>query len=422
MKHDLEPLRHWLPTLSPQQVREDFALLNAVSALSAAALETRKSLARYKAQGARGVRSDPKLVELWRQASLSLIRVDGALARRCLIKADYWANPSHWTRSRVEEAGIALDDVFDAALNLVSTVTMLQQPQQGRAVVGQNYGEEDLDRVTIGIITALPKEFTAVKRVLGNGNEVVKRGTGSGRRYWVAAVPSTEGGIHIVAVAQLVSMGNNISTARATQFLEHCPNTRVLLMVGIAGGVPNPDKADEHVRLGDIVVSNLMGVIQYDFVKRTESFEQMRHPPRTPMADLLEAMNALESTELEGTRPLDVYIAQAVASLGWARPPLDTDVLRAPRGRKVLAHPNDIDRKQAQPKVFRGPIASANKLLKDPKLRDMLRDQFGVKAVEMEASGVADATWLQDRGYFVVRGICDYCDNGRATCGRNTLQ
>jgi hypothetical protein len=38
-------------------------------------------------------------------------------------------------------------------------------------------------------------------------------------------------------------------------------------MVGIAGRVPLPEKPNERVRLGDIVVSNKKGVIQYDFTK-----------------------------------------------------------------------------------------------------------------------------------------------------------
>jgi len=56
-------------------------------------------------------------------------------------------------------------------------------------------------------------------------------------------------------------------------------------------------------------------------------------------------------------------------------------------------------------------VASANALLKDPVRRDSLRDKFEIKAVEMEGSGIADATWDHEKGYLVVRGICDYCDS-----------
>jgi nucleoside phosphorylase len=55
-------------------------------------------------------------------------------------------------------------------------------------------------------------------------------------------------------------------------------------------------------------------------------------------------------------------------------------------------------------------IASADTLLKDPKLRDELRDRFGVRAVEMEGSGVQTAAWASGIDILVVRGICDYCD------------
>jgi nucleoside phosphorylase len=416
MERELTPLRQWLPTLSPQQVRGDAALLQAVSTVSAAALETRKILARYHASGRTRMRGDPKLVDLWHKASLSLIAVDGDLAGRCLRKADFWADPEHWKETQARGPSIALDDIFDEALRLLSAAAAAPKEDDGdepAMATGQTFGEEDLDRVTVGILTALPKEFTAVKRVLMGGNEVVRRGTGGGRRYWITRVRSSDGHAHIVAVAQLVSMGNNIGAARATQFLEHCPNLRALLMVGIAGGIPHPQRADEHVRLGDVVVSNEKGVIQYDFVKRTGTFEERRHSPRPPGVDLLEAANALQTAELEGDCPWEPYVAAAVGSLGWVRPEPDTDVLRTPGGRSTIPHPDYLERRPGQPKVFCGPIASANTLLKDPELRDLLRDSFGVKAVEMEGSGIADATWLHERGYLIVRGICDYCDRGK---------
>ena len=190
-------------------------------------------------------------------------------------------------------------------------------------------------------------------------------------------------------------------------------------MVGIAGGVPAPHHAEDHVRLGDIVVSNEKGIIQYDFVKRTDTFEERRHSPKAPSAELLETIVALHSTELEGERPWETYIAAAVGSLGWVRPNFSTDVLHSPGGRKVIPHPEDPDRTIDQPKIFRGPIASSNTLLKSPALRDLLRDEYGVKAVEMEGAGIADAAWIHDRGYLVVRGICDYCDKSKGNEWQN---
>lgn len=39
-----------------------------------------------------------------------------------------------------------------------------------------------------------------------------------------------------------------------------------------------------------------------------------------------------------------------------------------------------------------------------------MQEQFSIRAVEMEASGIADASRNAEIGYLVVRGICDYCD------------
>jgi nucleoside phosphorylase len=65
-------------------------------------------------------------------------------------------------------------------------------------------------------------------------------------------------------------------------------------------------------------------------------------------------------------------------------------------------------------RVFIGPIASSNILLKDGKVRDEWLDRFDVRAIEMEGSGVADAAWLGEGQYFVVRGICDYADPSKS--------
>jgi hypothetical protein len=37
----------------------------------------------------------------------------------------------------------------------------------------------------------------------------------------------------------------------------------------------------------------------------------------------------------------------------------------------------------------------------------------------MEGSGIADATWEYDRGYLVIRGICDYCDGNKGDLWQN---
>ncbi|HEX8771963.1 MAG TPA: response regulator [Pyrinomonadaceae bacterium] len=263
---------------------------------------------------------------------------------------------------------------------------------------------------TIGIITALEKEYAAVKAVLENPKEFVVPGRGAGRRYALGHVPAPNDGTHYLSVS-LADMGNNIAAARASLLLEHFPNVRGIIMVGIAGGVPQPRKPDEHVRLGDVVVSNQRGVIQYDFDKETPTETVLRFPPRPPSAHLVEAVRLLKAEELAGHRPWLRHIDSAMNVLGIQRPAEATDILvRSSPPRRKIAHPLDQKRITGQPRIFIGPVASANKLLKNPLKRDALRDAYSVKAVEMEGSGIADATWNHDTGYLVVRGICDYCD------------
>ena len=263
----------------------------------------------------------------------------------------------------------------------------------------------------IGIITALPMEYAAVKVLLENPIDSVIPGTSAGRRYLVGNVPATNDGKHTIALS-LADMGNNIAGTRATLLLEHFPSINFIIMVGIAGGVPYSDKPDEHVRLGDVVVSDRRGIVQYDFDKETIAEIIHRHPPRPPSATLLEGVKYLEADEIVGNRPWLKLISQALDKLGFIRPPERTDILASSADQTlIISHPNDPIRVAGQPRVFLAPIASANTLLKNPIKRDELRNSFGVKAIEMEGSGIADATWNHEVGYLVVRGICDYCDS-----------
>lgn len=51
---------------------------------------------------------------------------------------------------------------------------------------------------------------------------------------------------------------------------------------------------------------------------------------------------------------------------------------------------------------------------KDAKKRDQLHKEHKVYAIEMEGSGVSDATHVEGNGYLFAKGICDYCDKTTA--------
>ena len=259
---------------------------------------------------------------------------------------------------------------------------------------------------TIGIITALEKEYAAVKALLKDCKAEKKQGSGAGRRYIGGKISSISGGEHNVVLA-LADMGNNVAATRATLLLNHFPTIETVLMVGIAGGVPSPRKPEDHVRLGDVVISNKRGVVQYDMIK----LKEIRACLIPPSAEMIESVRLLGAEALLGNQPWNTHIESSLRSIGSERPADTTDILFDSNNPEMkIEHPVDPKRTGGLPRIFLGPIASANELLKDPVKRDALRDHFGVKAVEMEGSGIADATWNNGKGYLVIRGICDYCD------------
>jgi nucleoside phosphorylase/tetratricopeptide (TPR) repeat protein len=270
---------------------------------------------------------------------------------------------------------------------------------------------------TIGIITALPHETAALLAVFGEPPRINVPGSGAGRSYWRAELPSRQGGVHHVVIAQ-ADMGNNIAAVRASLLLTHFTTVESIIMCGIAGGIPDPFRPTEHVRLGDVIVSNQKGVVQYDFVKRTikrkrkDVPEEVRAAGHRPSAELLEAVRILEANKHLGKFPWEELLQEGLTRLKWARPDDATDVLADPADdTKTIKHPDDSTRRPSQPRIFLAPIASANTLLKDPTKRESLHHQHGTKAVEMEGSGIQDATWTHGVGYLVVRGVCDYCDS-----------
>lgn len=263
-----------------------------------------------------------------------------------------------------------------------------------------------MTRPAVGIIVALAEEYDAVRLMLSNEKQHRADGPGGSREYLLGEIASTRKGAHQVVLAQTMAMGNNSAALKASRLLTDFDGIDAIIMCGIAGGVPHPESPSDHVRLGDVVVSNRGGVVQYDLGKDKGKEFEHRAPPNPPSARLLEAVMMLERDRLAGKRPWDDHIRAALLARSLSIPDPSTDVV-LDKDDKPITHPGVPG---ASPRVFLGTIASANVVQGDYKKRDRLRDRFKVKAVEMEGSGVADATWEHEKGYLVVRGICDYCD------------
>ena len=154
------------------------------------------------------------------------------------------------------------------------------------------------------------------------------------------------------------------------------------------------------------MVSNRKGVIQYDFGKQKGKVfeERLRQGRLAP--DCLRQSRSLSKIGCPACGR-GTLTSKTASSRSLVIPNADTDVILDDNGKRI-EHPPPTG---ASPRVILGPIASANVVQGDFRKRDQLRDDYKVKAVEMEGYGIADATWEFERaGYLVVRGICDYCD------------
>jgi nucleoside phosphorylase len=273
----------------------------------------------------------------------------------------------------------------------------------------------NVSQYRLAIVTALPKEFAAVEVMLDRRDDLTI--SGDSGHYTVGII-----GPHPIVVTLLPKMGNNPATAISSNLLRSFPHVSDILMVGIAGGVPDPNNMENHVRLGDIVISTDAGVMQFDLGK----LEQVVHdgesprehftirasdPP--PSAHLQQAVRLLEARRIRKERPWEQYIARAAALENAVRPPNTKDVLYDSHDpNKIIPHPKDAMRVSRQPKLHYGLIGSSNMLLKEPQLRDRLRAEYKVRAIEMEGSGIATATWMSgNTGYLLIRGVCDYSDS-----------
>ncbi|WFP64779.1 hypothetical protein [Mesorhizobium sp. WSM4904] len=276
--------------------------------------------------------------------------------------------------------------------------------QTGGYVQGSNDRSPSPMRVDLAILTALPKEREAVEAVFGTGHPF--RVDGDPHIYKMIDF-EIQGTVKKVVVAVLSEMGNVRAGVTGTDLLRSFSPSMVL-MVGIAGGCPNPSHFSEHVRLGDVVVAR--SVLEYDHVKRlSDGTVEFRDSPQRLSYTIAQIVAALRS---ERTGFDTGWIASrdlALRHFNIDPENLPPDILYGADGIQ-LQHPSDTRRVLSPSIVHWGRIGAGDSLLKDPVFRDQLRDEHSVMAVEMESAGIRDAAWSRSCEVGVIRGIVDYCD------------
>ena len=281
---------------------------------------------------------------------------------------------------------------------------------------------------TIGWICAISTEYIAAQGFLDQEHDRSEYvSPNDNNDYTLGKV-----GKHNVVIAVLPDGEYGISSAAsvARDMLHSFPNVRIGLMVGIGGGAPS---RKHDIRLGDIVVSaprdGKGGVFQYDFGKtiQDQSFRPtgfLNQPPALLRAavsglkaqyerkghQLEEAINSI----LEGNRRLRQKYKRPDRSSdrlyqpGVVHPPEDeagcATVCGDDPSRLILRPKRTED--EDNPAVHYGLIASANQLMKDALVRDILAAENDVLCFEMEAAGL-----MNHFPCLVIRGICDYSDS-----------
>lgn len=235
--------------------------------------------------------------------------------------------------------------------------------------------QSGLTQADFAVITALPEEAKAVVGRLENC-QVCRFEQEDIRTFHLGTVPIQRADqVYHVVVVQLPTMGP-VSAANAVTDTIVRWKPRFILMVGIAGGIPQDD-----LDLGDVVVADQ--IIGYEYSKITD----------------------------EGIKPRDRVYPTSALLLDRIRNFWDeswTQQINVPR-------PGNA--KRSRPKSFVGPIASGNKVVASTKFRQQLVKRWPkLIGLEMEGEGVFAAAFDRPQipATLVIRGICDMADERKS--------
>ncbi|KAH7217226.1 hypothetical protein BKA60DRAFT_609147 [Fusarium oxysporum] len=207
-----------------------------------------------------------------------------------------------------------------------------------------------------------------------------------------------------------VTGGHNIIIATLPVGQEYGNGSAAALVSQVKKCFPNLCRGRD-IRLGDILVglpdSNSAGLIAYDLGKETEdTFELLRHGHSLAMAEPI-VRSAIGNIKLLAPKESEVFLPyyEKIANLDHATGTFadrgqDNDILYDDESQMIqrFSRPAHI-----RSRVWYGPIGSGDKLVKNAKKRNLLRDKYDMIGLEMEAAGTINRIPVG-----VIRGVCDY--------------
>jgi nucleoside phosphorylase len=249
--------------------------------------------------------------------------------------------------------------------------------------------------IDIGILTIRDDEFRAVLEAFPS-----KAGVHQGRReYTLRYAKTASGARYTVAILRQIEQGNGEAQDAARDLLDDL-NPSLLAVVGIAGGLPSDD-----ITLGDVVLSTRVN--DYSVEARKTNAEPTYSLSGGPIAKAIQARLAnLAGREQDLGRWTKKLPARPGVS--WKR----KEALYGPKHwqqevkEKLERHFGQEGTSRA-PTFVAGPIATSDRLVKDPKvLFPWIQTERHLLAIEMESGGVYRAA--RDRcPMLAIRGISD---------------
>lgn len=299
----------------------------------------------------------------------------------------------------------------------------------------------------IAIICALPREADAITLLFDQFHDDERdhygRADNDANTYITGRMSDND-----VVLVVLPSMGNNSAAAAAASLRSSYKNIRLVILVGICGGVPHIGGLDAF--LGDVVLSKT--IIQYDYGRQYPGHFAVKNTIDDSLArankDIRGLLAAFE-TELmrerlqdEASKHLKTVQQAAIKKRRRAKyryPGTTEDRLYHPT--RAHKHQNSCaicvgedyafcdlasklscievgcdsadpvvrERLEADefcPEIFIGRIGSGNTVMKSGEDRDRIATLHNIIAFEMEGAGAWDEVPC-----LVIKGICDYADS-----------
>ncbi len=261
-------------------------------------------------------------------------------------------------------------------------------------------------KVDIAIITIRDDEFSAVyDRLEEHLSGPPIRGSSSGRTYAILSVPTTTGKSCTVALARSPEQGNDVSQQVASDVIRDL-DPQLILVVGIAGGVPQSD-----FTLGDVIISSRIHNFDVNAVKQDVITFDVRGGIH-PFVSNITASLPFYKSQLSGWNERDsVGMTRPSVDLVWAQSNVYGDTeWRNTVLKSFTSHFSEPASVVRLPLFKVGSIASSNSLMKNTRIpTTWLESARSILAIEMESAGVLQAAQQMDKQYPVmaIRGISD---------------